>query len=188
MSDVTPRDPDYELDEEVDGTSPEAMKALAEPVRSLILDLVLERAMSVTELAARSGKAKGTIAHHVDVLVGAGLLKVVRMRRVRAVEERFYGRVARTICFQPSAPGLPFFADAEREADLERIKGDDATLFTLRHVRIPSERAGEFAERLMALAIEFTRLPRHGDTEYALLLALFPTTRRVARHRRGAVA
>src|SRR5689334_21669847 len=90
---------DYELDDFVQLDTPERLRAASEPVRALILDLVLERAMTVTELASRTAKAKGTIAHHVDVLVDHGLLKVVRFRKVRAIEERFYGRVARTMVF-----------------------------------------------------------------------------------------
>ena len=97
MSDVTRRD--YELDDEVDASRPEQLKALGDPLRMRICDLVLERAMSVTELAERVGRPKGTVAYHVDLLVEAGLLKVVRTRKVRAIDERFYGRVARTIVF-----------------------------------------------------------------------------------------
>ena len=43
----------YELDETIVADSPARLKALGNPLRSLILDLVLERAMTVTELAER---------------------------------------------------------------------------------------------------------------------------------------
>lgn len=169
---------DYELDDAVVADTPERLKAAIEPVRAHILDLVLERAMSVTELATRTGKSKGTIAHHVDVLVETGLLKVVRTRQVRALEERFYGRVARTISFPRTGEGLPFFADAEAEADFDLMARDEAAAgFTLRHARIPREVAEEFAARLDALAIEFSSLPRGGDVEYGMILGLFPTAR-----------
>lgn len=173
---------DYDLDDEVDGSSVERMKAMGDPVRSLVLDLVLERAMTVSELAARVGKAKGTMAHHVDVLVAAGLLQVVRTRKVRAVEERFYGRVARTIHLASGGPGdLPFVADATREADFVAMAADTPdSAFTLRHARIPADQAEAFVARVMDLAIEFTRLPRAGDVEYAFLAGVFPTIRPVA--------
>ena len=38
---------------------------------------------------------KGTVGHHVKVLERAGLVSVVRTRQVRAVTEKYYGRVAR---------------------------------------------------------------------------------------------
>lgn len=71
------------------------MKALADPLRSSLLDLVLERAATVKELAAAVGRPKSTVAHHVRVLVDAGLLRVVRIRRVKAIDEQWYGRTGR---------------------------------------------------------------------------------------------
>jgi DNA-binding transcriptional ArsR family regulator len=178
---------DYDLEDRIIADTPQRMKALGEPVRMLVLDLVLERAMTVTELADRIGKAKGTIAHHVDVLVASGLLKVVRTRQVRAVTERFYGRTAQTIVLTDGPTGdLPFFAVARAEADWDAMHDQrHGGGFTMRHARIPDERATEFVARLEALALEFSRLPREGDREYALIVGVFPTTRPVSPRREG---
>jgi DNA-binding transcriptional ArsR family regulator len=182
---------DYQLEDSVVADRPDQLKALADPLRSHILDLVLERAMSVTDLAATLGRPKSTVAHHVDVLVDAGLLAVVRTRQVRAVTERFYGRTGRTIIIThdgadradgtDEAEPLPFVREAEREVDREVWKALGASTFTLRHARIPIERAAEFAERALALAVEFTELPRDGDLEFGFLVGLYPTTRRTVR-------
>lgn len=173
---------DYELDDIIAADTPARLKALGDPLRQLLLDLVLEQAMSVTELAERVRRPKGSVAHHVDVLVDAGLLQVVRTRKVRAMEERFYGRTARTIAFDSHAHDgdLPFFADARAVADMEAVEARLPSTFTMRSVRIPDDLAGEFAERVMALALEFSRKPRGGAREYAFLAAFFPTTRPVA--------
>jgi DNA-binding transcriptional ArsR family regulator len=178
---------DYDLEDRIIADTPQRMKALGEPVRMLVLDLVLERAMTVTELADRIGKAKGTIAHHVDVLVASGLRKVVRTRQVRAVTERFYGRTAQTIVLtEGPTDDLPFFAAARAEADWDALHDDcHGGGFTMRHARIPHERATEFVARLEALALEFSRLPREGDREYALIVGVFPTTRPVSPRREG---
>jgi DNA-binding transcriptional ArsR family regulator len=186
MSDNRARDGDYELgydlDETISADSPARLKAVGNPLRALILDLVLERAMTVSELAARVRKPRGTVAHHVDVLVSAGLLKVTATRRVRAIDERFYGRTAHTIVFPNSARDgdLPFVADARKEADMSDWDDECAGGFTLRHARIPTDSVKEFTERVMALATEFTRLPRGGSREYAFLAGVFPTIRPVA--------
>ncbi len=171
----------YELDEIVVADSPARLKAIGNPLRMLILDLVLERAMTVTELSARVRKPRGTVAHHVDVLANAGLLKVTATRKVRAIEERFYGRTAHTIVFPDETMDgdLPFVADARAHADLSDA-GECGGGFTLRHARIPAESAKEFTERVMALAVEFTRLPRGGTREYAFYVGVFPTNRPVA--------
>jgi DNA-binding transcriptional ArsR family regulator len=176
---------DYELDAFVSADLPERMKALGDPLRLLLLDLVLERAMTVTELADRVGRPRGSVAHHVGVLVGAGLLKVVRTRRVRAVTESFYGRTARTIGVERPLVArddeLPFFRDAREQADLDTMRTvDDCGGFTMRHARIPVDRAREFFLRVNELAIEFTSLRREGNQEFAFLAAVFPTTRPVA--------
>src|ERR1700754_2899027 len=87
--------PDYDLDAQAVVTAPAQLRAMSDPLRSTILDLVLERAATVSELAAAVGRPKSTVAHHVGVLVDAGMLRVVRTRRIRAIDERYYSRTAR---------------------------------------------------------------------------------------------
>ena len=43
--------PDYDLDEMIVVTAPGQLRALADPLRGTLLDLLLERAATVTELA-----------------------------------------------------------------------------------------------------------------------------------------
>lgn len=167
--------PDYELDATVAADSPRRLKAVAEPIRRRILDLVLERAATVTELAATLGRPKSSVAYHVDVLVAAGLLKVVRTRRVRAIDERLYGRVGRTILIgDPAAPAATSGPDFLAEAAAEAVRGPDA-MSTLRHARISADRAGEFFDRVVELADEFTALPRSGDAVFGFVAAIYPT-------------
>ena len=89
--------PDYDLPDTVEVSTPTQLRAIADPLRTTILDLVLERAATVAELAAAVDRPKSTVAHHVNVLLDAGMLRVVRTRRVRAIDERYYGRTGRTI-------------------------------------------------------------------------------------------
>lgn len=187
-----PRRRDYELDDVFDIDTADRMKALGDPLRIRICDLVLERAYSVTELAELLDRPKGTVAYHVDLLVDAGLLKVVRTRKVRAVDERFYGRVARTYVLHDTIgtdEPLGFLGDVLREVDRELMgerhdPGDEsapawtrATLTTYRRARIPADRAAEYARRLSELTVEFVDEPRDGDIEFGLYIALFPTNR-----------
>lgn len=71
------------------------VRAISNPLRTTILGLLHERAATVTELATAVRRPKSTVAHHVNVLAAAGLLRVVSTRRVRAIDERYYGRTAR---------------------------------------------------------------------------------------------
>ena len=87
MSEPNLGPPDYDLAERIALTTPAQVKALSHSVRTTILGLLHERAATVTELAGALGRPKSTIAHHVKVLTDAGLVQVVRTRRVRAIED-----------------------------------------------------------------------------------------------------
>src|SRR3954471_20554577 len=97
--------PDYELADRIALTTPTQVKALSHPLRNTILGLLHERAATVSELAVAVERPKSTVAHHVKVLTEAGLVRVVRTRRVRAIEERFHGRTARM--FYAGVEGSP---------------------------------------------------------------------------------
>ena len=55
--------PDYELTERMEVTTPAQLRAMADPLRGTILDLLLERASTVAELAAAVERPKSTIAY-----------------------------------------------------------------------------------------------------------------------------
>lgn len=172
--------PDYELEERRVVTSAREIKALAEPLRATLLELLLERAASVTELAAAVERPKSTVAHHVRVLLEADLVRVVRTRRVRAIDERFYGRTARVFPMGVLAaevvdppPWNHPFADAAAESQAAYLA--DTMWANGRHARISRERAREFWGRVEELVAEFSQLPREGDTVFAFVAGLYPT-------------
>jgi DNA-binding transcriptional ArsR family regulator len=173
--------PDYELADEIVITAPEQLRAIADPLRDTILDLLLERAATVTELATAVKRPKSTVAHHVNVLVAAGMLRVVRTRRVRAIEERFYGRMARLfyvgVVNRPGEDPTTIHANALSVAAAESVPAHEADRLRsiLRHARIPRKDAAEFWERVKVLASEFAQVPRTGDTVYGFAAGLYPT-------------
>jgi DNA-binding transcriptional ArsR family regulator len=173
--------PDYELSDRIALTEPSQVKALGHPLRNTILGLLHERAATVSELAVALERPKSTVAHHVKVLAEAGLVQVVRTRRVRAIEERFYGRTARM-----------FYVSVERSADREDMPRDfndfevaargssgayrDGKLWGfIRHARISEAQASEFWEGMAELVAEFDRLPRSGETVYGFAVGIYPT-------------
>lgn len=172
--------PDYELPDAVELTTPAQLRAIADPLRSSILDLVLERAATVAELAAAVGRPKSTVAHHVGVLVDAGMLRVVRTRRVRAIDERYYGRTARMFYVgvgKRSGDGsLPLdFNDFDVAASESQAAYETHQLWSfIRHARIPQESAAEFWTRGMDLVQEFERLPRSGAVTYGFVAGVYP--------------
>jgi DNA-binding transcriptional ArsR family regulator len=173
--------PDYEIADTVEVGTAAQLRAIADPLRMTLLDLVHERAATVAELAEAVGRPKSTVAHHVSVLVEAGLIRVVRTRRVRAIDERFYGRTGRTIYVsvrrRPGDTGTPVCINGLSVAAAESVPAHEADDLrtTLRHARIPPERAAAFWQRVEALTREFAQLPREGDTVYGFVAGLYPT-------------
>ena len=157
------------------------MKALGHPLRNTILGLLHERAATVSELAVALERPKSTVAHHVKVLNEAGLVQVVRTRRVRAIEERFYGRTARMFYVAVERGGdgdeLPRdFNDFEVAARESAGAYHDGKLWGfIRHARISEAQASEFWERMAELVAEFERLPRSGETMYGFAVGVYPT-------------
>ena len=183
MSRSNSRYPDYEfLAERMVVTAPHQLRAMADPLRGMILNLLLERAATVSELAEAVSRPKSTLAHHVKVLVDAGMLRIVRTRRVRAIEERFYGRTARLFQVgkvRPEDVTPPPWPNELAEAAEESMPAylADTMRALRRHVPISGERAAEFWERVLALMNDFSQLPHDGDTTHVLLVSLYPADR-----------
>jgi DNA-binding transcriptional ArsR family regulator len=173
--------PDYDLDEMVVVTAPAQLRALADPLRSTLLELVLERAATVTELAQAVSRPKGTVAYHVNLLVDAGLLRVVRTRRVRAIEERYYGRVARTYYIgalnRPEDKKVVAAINGLAEAAAEAAPAHEADELRclLVHARIPIDEVRNFWAEVQEVARRFAQIPRSGDQAYGFVAGLYPT-------------
>jgi DNA-binding transcriptional ArsR family regulator len=175
-----PSPPDYELADRIALTEASQVKAIGHPLRTTILGLLHERAATVNELAAALERPKSTVAHHVKVLGEAGLVQVVRTRRVRAIDERFYGRTARMFYVverSPDGDELPRdFNDFEVAARESAAAYRDGNLWGfIRHARISRAQASEFWERMAELVAEFDHLPRTGDTVYGFAIGVYPT-------------
>ncbi len=178
------RAPDYDLEPTLTFESADQYRALFEETRMHIVDLLLERAATIKELSETLDIPKGTVGHHVSVLEDAGLIRVVRTKKVRAIQAKYYGRTARTYLLADLpdteidiAPDK-FLSQAavaySKAGDLDAAVGP---MSTLRHARIPDSKAEEWRERLGELVSEFTAEERGGETTYGLLVAIYPTDR-----------
>jgi DNA-binding transcriptional ArsR family regulator len=179
------KSPDYDLDETLTVETPEQFKAIFEDTRRRIVNLLLERAATISELGETLGIPKGTIGHHVGVLEETGLIHVVRTKKVRAIEAKYYGRTARTFILTSKAnPDIEispdFFlttaADEFAEASARhRDQEESPILSTLRYARVPDEVAAEWLQRLGELTHEFASERRGGETTFGMLVAFYPT-------------
>jgi DNA-binding transcriptional ArsR family regulator len=172
--------PDYELEDMMELTSAAQVRAIGHPLRTTILGLLHERAAAVTEVAAAVRRPKSTVAYHMDVLHDAGLIRVVRTHRVRAIEERYFGRTARMFFAGVGGPrngeALPLdFNDLEVAARESQAAYRDHRLWSfIRHARIPTDQAAEFWTLAMGLVQQFDRLPRSGSVAHGFVVGIYP--------------
>jgi DNA-binding transcriptional ArsR family regulator len=149
--------PDYEAADTLVIAEPEQLRALGDELRSRIVALLRGRARSTQELSHELGIPKGTVGHHLKVLERAGLIRVVRTRRVRAVTEKYYGRVAHLFLFEPedSADARTLGAGALRRAaeQVERAPGPAG--FALVRSRLTPADAKRLGRRLERLVEDF---------------------------------
>jgi len=153
-------------------------RSFTEPTRNDIMTLLAQRPATTKQIAEALAKPKGSVGHHLKVLEKVGLIAVVRTRKVRAITEKYYGRVARTYVF----PNLeedeahPIFMLEALEEMREARAGEDM-LLTLRHARVPLGRMHEFAAAVIELSESFASAPPGGDTVYGLIAGVYPTDR-----------
>ena len=173
--------PDYDLDEMVVVSATRQLRALADPLRSTLLELLLERAATVSELARAVGRPRSSVAYHVNLLLDAELLRVVRTRRVRAIDERYFGRVARTIYIgalhTPEDRRIVTAINglAEAAAEAAPAHAADELRCLLVHARIPVEDVRSFWSQVQEVARRFAQIPRAGDQVYGFAAGIYPT-------------
>jgi DNA-binding transcriptional ArsR family regulator len=167
---------DYEIDEVVVASTNAQLKAVANDTRMDILNLLMERAATVSQIAEVLGKPKGTVGYHTKVLEDVGMVRIVRTNKVRAMTEKYYGRTGRTIVLENAPrPDDPMWFVNYALRGMQKVEGDPLPMFTSRVARIPVERAVEFSDRIVDLAEEFLSLPRSGDKVFGYLAGVFPT-------------
>jgi DNA-binding transcriptional ArsR family regulator len=133
------------------------LRALSDELRARIIALLRERAWSTQELSRELGVPKGTVGHHMKVLERAGLIHVVRTRQVRAVTEKYYGRVAKLFLYEPEDPrdARALGAVTLRQAAHELERAPEGAAWGLVGARLSQEDARRFHRRVGRLIDDF---------------------------------
>ena len=163
---------DYEAPETMVVREPEQLRALGDNVRAKIIALLRHNARSTQQLAEVLEMPKGTVGHHLKVLESAGLIRVVRTRKVRAMTEKFYGRTARLFFFEAESapetvPGLG--AAMLRNAADEVSQATSGANFAHLRSRLNKADARRLARRLDKLVADFQAADiKNGDETTAM--------------------
>lgn len=152
---------------EVIATTDAGARALEDPLRRALLDILVHRPMSVEEMTrelAKRGwrKAPTTVRHHVDLLKGAGFLDLVRLEEAGGAVVKYYAANARVLDF-PQPAG--FESDLASAIDL-------ATDDLARTVRKLLEREGKAIDRVAEGMRPCPYCNLHHFREYAVVRVL----------------
>ena len=174
------RFPDYELDDVLVVQDPKQLRALGDFTRGRIIGLLGQRAASTTELATALDMPKGTVGHHLKVLEKAGLIRVVRTRQVRALTEKYYGRVARLFELKGVDSEADLKAGAISAMMLRQVAEEAAASGTdekgrtgVGRARLTEKDAARFERRLARLQDDFRDASDPDGELHVLSVALF---------------
>jgi DNA-binding transcriptional ArsR family regulator len=172
-------EPDYDWAESLDLTTEEQHRAIGNLTRHRMLGLLDDKGMTITQLARRLGVLKGSASYHVRLLERAGLVRVVRTRKVRGVVERYYGRTARRFeidgAGQGPAAGAGLLRTVAAELAQRPSEVAETDLVTSVRARISTDRAAEFRSRLEQLLDQFRASSEADAPQHGLAVALYRT-------------
>jgi DNA-binding transcriptional ArsR family regulator len=173
---------DYDAADTMVVSEPAQLRALSDDVRARIIALLRERAASASELGGLLDMPKGTVGHHLKVLERAGLVHVVRTRRVRAVTEKYYGRVARLFLYKSCDESddellLGIGATSLRIASAELAASPEVAMHALLRVRLNAAAAKRFNRRLDRLVNDARAAETADGEDWGLAAALYRSPR-----------
>jgi DNA-binding transcriptional ArsR family regulator len=150
--------------------SPEHFKALGNPVRHRIVNLLRQRPATLRQLTTALAMPKGTVAYHAGVLQDAGMVQVVQTRQVRGGTEQYLGLVSDGFTFE-GGQNAEFLYRAALGEMLPDQQGPEET--TLRHLWLTKDEARALVGELrQAVPGKGLSRPPEGDV-YGLLISLF---------------
>jgi DNA-binding transcriptional ArsR family regulator len=178
------------------------LKALTDPLRLRALDAFVQQPMTTKQVAALLGENPTKLYHHVQILEGAGLIRVVETRRKRGTFEKSYRAVAEDFVVDRHLLELrrgtaratsryeALFLSALEATLSDARKGVAAGLIQTvaqgrnalvyrRHFRGPASAIKELMERVQGWIGECQAVEAgEGDTQYGLTVAFYPIRKR----------
>ena len=166
---------DYEAADTLLVSDSAQLRAMADPFRTRLIQLLRDRARSTQEISEELTVPKGTVGHHLKVLESAGLIRVVRTRKVRAVTEKFYGRTARLFLYQTEDPadGRAISAVTLRQAANEVDLAPLVAGFGLVRARLSEKEIDRFERRVKKLMDDFRGADKPGGTPSSLTAGIW---------------
>lgn len=180
----------------------ETLRAISDPLRVQIMELLESQPLTVKQVAEKLGLAPSKLYYHFGALEKLGLIEVVETRMVFNMLEKKFKAAAEALEVDPSLFKFSKEGDNEpinillastidatredlfrslqaRQFQLEQGADEQPRRLIINRVisRVSEERVGEFQERLVKLIQEFEaedKASKSADQSYALTVALYP--------------
>lgn len=181
-------------------TDLETLRAVSDPLRIQILELLEGQALTVKQVAEKLGLAPSKLYYHFGALEKLGLIEVAETRMVANMVEKTYISTADLLDVDPSLLKFSKSGDNEpfniliastidatredifrslqaRQFQLEQGANEQPRRFIINRVvsRVSEKRIAEFQNRLVKLLQEFEEKDRPADQPYALTVAFYPS-------------
>ena len=181
----------------------ETLRAIADPLRVQILELMEGQSLTVKQVAEKLGLAPSKLYYHFGALEKLGLIEVAETRMVANMLEKKFRSNADLLDVDPTLFNFSKEGDNEpinillastidatrddllrslqaRQFQLEQGADEQPRRLIINRVvsRVPEQRIEEFQERLMKLLQEFEaedQTSKPSDQPYALSLAFYPS-------------
>ncbi|HEU0291989.1 MAG TPA: winged helix-turn-helix domain-containing protein [Anaerolineales bacterium] len=183
----------------------ETLRAVSDPLRVQILELLIAQNLTVKQVAEKLGLAPSKLYYHFATLEKLGLIEVAETRMVANMVEKIYRSRADVLDVDPSlfkfskqgenepiSTLVHSVIDATREDILRSLQARQFQLeqgaqqrprrFLINRIvsRMPEERVAEFQQRLLTLLQEFENendTSKRGSKHqpYALTVACYPS-------------
>jgi DNA-binding transcriptional ArsR family regulator len=157
--------PDLDLDLDLG-----SHRALSHPARHRLLMALRDEPGTTSGLARRLGLAKGSVAHHLGVLVAAGMVRLGSTRPVRGGTEQYY-----EIAVGRIRGGNPEASAAMLAAVALAVATDPDPLLHLRHVRLSAGQVKRLSEALEAIVADAP--DSDGGQLHGVLVGLYRVSR-----------
>jgi DNA-binding transcriptional ArsR family regulator len=160
-----------------------ALRALADPIRLRVLDLLGSGPRTVKELAGLLDVPRTRLHYHVNVLERHGLINVASTRVVNGATERTYEAAGRT--FEVDRLSVPRAAAAGVAASLagllhttaqeldDSLRSQRRTAVGTGHVRLTQSQHLELVNRIQALIDEYEAAPADDGDATTIVFALY---------------
>lgn len=179
------------MEERLELTRPDQVKALMHPLRQQILERLHDGPATPSEVARALGMAANKVHYHVRILEKAGIVHLVETRQVGSVTELYFAMVARIIQIKlQDADGRAYMADGlsliDGEvkallADLRKAAARDQTapvdrgLIILSRLHADSDGQQDLEDGIRSLQERFAEnLERYPGRKLRLAIALVP--------------